>query len=318
MNTVTLKVEYYRSYEYQLKWPIMVNTRHSGKLKKTLKKTQRQPVNSEEGGAVDLSELIGGDQELLSVSDGVKQSDEDSRSSISSLASGPSRSYQDAAPYLCSTCLKLYERAKKMKRIKDKLLDNDPCSLLCDQWVLRKKWRVSRRPNTEGKLMQVVCRITIQLKKRRPEQSGRESDCSRPHPFLQRNLRVKPRFKKQRNKRKRLRQGGQGPRSAKQQRLHGNSRQRRPPSINSTQSNRTLDGNCSGFWDGDGDSVFAEESQLESEPIAVSMATHPNRDFTGKQEETLKQSGFRDLLAQLSNTSTIIRENRQRKYELLT
>ncbi|XP_061524761.1 uncharacterized protein LOC133397641 isoform X1 [Phycodurus eques] len=132
---------------------------------------------------------------------------------------------------LCPSCRKVYQRAKSLKTpIKDKLLDNDPTSLTCDNWVLLKKWKASRLPESRGKLSHSLLLVQSCLKgKRKAKQNERKNSCSRPHIFLHRNLRrphkVPARKEAKRNQCQRASDDSQGCPIAKQKRLCG----KRPP-----------------------------------------------------------------------------------------
>ncbi|XP_023130180.2 uncharacterized protein si:ch211-227n13.3 isoform X2 [Amphiprion ocellaris] len=163
---------------------------------------------------------------------GLTESDDDCVSVCSSIASGPSLLHhvtpkKPRLPQnLCSACRKLYQKAKRTKApIKSKLLDIDPKSLTCDQWVLIKSWTPRGLTNVSGKLL-----CHVHLKKEVRVREGESSGCSRPHAFLQRNLRrcvkVAKKNQKKRNGRKRRRNNSQGSRAAKQQRLHSNNHRR--------------------------------------------------------------------------------------------
>lgn len=241
-------------------------------------------------------------------------SDADSCCSLDSTASGPStfREPQEAPllqlpPSLCCGCQKLFrEHNTKSKTWRDPITETDPSHLLSDQWVLKKPWRSSRLPNTKGRLWTHLARIRKthqdgEVRKLRGEDK-KQLTCSRPHTFLQRNLRRctrQPVSKgRRRVTRKRRRHSAGSPRSrgAKQHRLH------RDP-------------------DPQNDSCPADLSQDDKNdnllvwnvvPKAVTMETPKPMVDEPKQEVQSKSLGFRDLLAQLLlNSSAIIRETRK-------
>ncbi|TKS80244.1 hypothetical protein D9C73_013523 [Collichthys lucidus] len=167
-------------------------------------------VDADEGNVRDLIDIInstndakhveeegeeedGGDL-LKVVDEGVDCSDEDS---VTSVASGPSRKWRPSPKKhrplqgVCSACRKLYQKAKKMKApLKNKLLDNNPKSLTCDQWVLLKKWTPRRLPNARGKLLahvQLVSeKLVVKNGAKQTKQCAEPSTCRRQHAFLQR------------------------------------------------------------------------------------------------------------------------------------
>ncbi|XP_018532971.1 uncharacterized protein si:ch211-227n13.3 isoform X2 [Lates calcarifer] len=336
IHSLSIRVEYYRSFEYCLKWKGPMYLRRSSRLPQASKKSpQRSPspheeviqrklrgkrrgtwqrkteadegvVNTDKKSKRDIIDIINDTRDasvaekdegkFVEIADkGVDESDDDCCSVNSSIASGPSllphTSKQRPAQGLCSACHKLYQRAKKMKApIKNKLLNNDPKSLTCDQWVLIKKWMPRRLPNARGKLLIHVQRVTkkLRVKKRLKQHVGESSACSRPHTFLQRNLRCCVRAtvkndRKKKTRRKRTRDDSQGSRVAKQQRRRSN-------------RHRQHTGDDSG-------------PLPTSSPVA--LETTKPRELKPMPKTTKKTSGFRDLLAQLrGNSSIIVRETR--------
>ncbi|XP_071399126.1 uncharacterized protein [Centroberyx affinis] len=245
--------------------------------------------------------------------------------SFSSTASGPSILHvkQSPAQGWCSGCQKLYQKAKMMKALlKDKLLDNDPTSLTCDQWVLMKKWRPRRLRNKKGKLW-----IHLRAVKKRlcgkTEGQKEQSACSRPHTFLQRNLRqcvkvpVKSRVKKSRRKRKRTRDDAQDPHLAKQQRLHSDSLRQYIDSNSIDNSNHSLYPS-NGDSSNPGSEGCSEKKDVDQAdtplvieviPSSVTMETTQPTEAPPKQSVRKARDGFRDLLSQLrGNSSMIVRE----------
>ncbi|XP_051256894.1 uncharacterized protein si:ch211-227n13.3 isoform X2 [Dicentrarchus labrax] len=362
--TSSIRVEYYRSFEYCVKWERSMSPRRSSRLTKASKKSpQRSPSPNEEVTQGRLgskrqriglrktkaSDSAGSDRDIIDIinstddakhvkedegqfvevaDEGVDESDEESVTS--SIASGPSLRHNDTPKTLrpsqgvCSACRKLYQKTKKIKTpIKNKLLDNDPKSLTCDQWVLIKDWRPRRLPNARGKLLTHVQLVKKRLKNgaKRTEQcvGERESSaCSRPHTFLQRNLRRRVRVPlkrgRRKNRRKRTQDDSQGPRVAKQQRLHSNNR-RQHSSIGCTDNDPTIGHSSSagleGWSDQEMDSPEETDLTIELIPSIVTMETTKPRNVPTKQKEQKKTCGFRDLLSQLrGNSSMIVRETR--------
>nr|XP_029512477.1 uncharacterized protein LOC115126970 isoform X3 [Oncorhynchus nerka] len=85
------------------------------------------------------------------------ESDAESCCSLDSIVSGPSFMVQGTPltlpPGLCLTCQRLHSEAQRGRPTPlDKLTDNDPTSLSCDQWVLMKKWTPRRPQNIKGNL----------------------------------------------------------------------------------------------------------------------------------------------------------------------
>ncbi|XP_033506281.1 uncharacterized protein LOC117271877 isoform X4 [Epinephelus lanceolatus] len=362
-NSLSIRVQYYRLFEYSLKWKTPMSPRRSSRLSEVSKKSpQGSPSSDEEviqrrlkgkrqraglkktkeGNSVvtdegrDIIDIINSTHDakrvteddggkFVLVSEGMDESDDDRHSVASSLASGPSL-LRNASPKkprpsqgLCSACKTLQQRAKKMKApIKNKLLDTDPKSLTCDQWVLIKTRKPRRLPNVKGKLL-----IHVQLvKKRLKVKNGtnrlaqcvgeRESSaCWRPHPFLQRNLkRVRVLVKKAQKKtrRKRTRTGSQSTRVAKQQRRHSNNR------ISDSSADMSGAHPTSGHYSSPGHSSDSSEPDInlsvELIPSLVTLETSEPRGTPPEQKAPKRRGGFRDLLVQLRGSSTIVRETR--------
>ncbi|KAJ8282316.1 hypothetical protein COCON_G00048350 [Conger conger] len=115
--------------------------------------------------------------------------DPDNCSDSLSTASGPTLSADFALRLPCPACAKLF---RKMRRLKDweKIIDNDPTSLSCDQWVLKKIWRPRALPNRKGKLWTHLSQIRMRAlsSTEAGEIQNPKPSCSRPHVFLHRNL----------------------------------------------------------------------------------------------------------------------------------
>nr|XP_043872366.1 uncharacterized protein si:ch211-227n13.3 isoform X2 [Solea senegalensis] len=183
----------------------------------------------------------------------------------------------------------------------------DPMSLTCDQWVLMKKWRPRRMSKTRGTLL-----IHIQLVKKGVKQSEQHkvesSVCLRSHTFLQRNLRRCKRVpvKKGKKRRKRRTDDSQGSRVAKQPRLRSN-KGRHGRISNSSADDGSLNKSCSHSSHEEVNYQADTRVTVEMNPCTVALET------TNAKRNTLekKTSGFRDLLAQLRGSSSIIvRETR--------
>lgn len=162
----TIKLEYYRSFEYSLKLKDPMNpVRKSKRLKKSPKnycdedpiqrqiRRRRQQKGSGKKilrgnrevkvekyvddilDIIDRSHESEPDEEQAPVEvddEGLEQSDDDLPSDKNSVRSGPSlpRTFptKTTVTTLCPVCRKLYQRAKRMKApIKDKLLDTSKC-----------------------------------------------------------------------------------------------------------------------------------------------------------------------------------------------
>lgn len=348
----TIKVEYYRALEYSVKWKDPMNpVRRSKRLEKSPndscvedsihRKTRgRRRQNGwgekaqPENRKAEMDKLSADD--ILDIIDRSHESDSEERATVevadegvdlsdddtNSVRSGPSfpRKLPAEKPVssLCPACRKLYQRVKWMKApLKDKLLDNNPKSPTCDQWILLKLWRSKALPDSRGNFSQVIHQII---------QKGKKKDklavevCSRPHLFLTRNLRRcirKPqkKEKKTKNWRKRSREDSRGPRVAKQQRLLNN--QRQPSSCNLSHNNSVqpvrngvshtspdpTSGHSSTFLES------AEDSDLTLRPGSVTLETDSSK-VNPKQSVSKRGAGFKDLLAQLrGNHSMIIRES---------
>ncbi|XP_028328914.1 uncharacterized protein LOC114479441 isoform X2 [Gouania willdenowi] len=203
-----------------------------------------------------------------------KSNEDDGASGCSSIHSGPSclsPQKQRLSQFLCMNCHKLYQKAKKTKApIKDKLLDNDPKSLTCDQWVLIKKWKPRRLTSCKGLLARLRFHKLVSI------EEEYSAGCLRAHPFLQRNLRrvkMPPGKRMNRNKRKRTRLDSYSYQAVKQQRLQGNAH----------LQHVSIDG--------------------KNEDLVEVMGT----TTTSVQQKPKKKSGFREQLMMLRG-STIVRE----------
>ncbi|XP_034559192.1 uncharacterized protein si:ch211-227n13.3 isoform X2 [Notolabrus celidotus] len=295
-------------------------------LKKS--KASDSEVNTDKRRDLDLLDIIDrthGEKGLLEEHDrecvevtnkGVDQSDEECLSVNSSIDSGPSIPFKTSpekdrpSQSLCSACRKLHSKAKRMKRpIKDKLLDNDPKSLTCDQWVLIKSWQPSRLPNPRGKLLHYLKLVKGRLTLSR---EGESSACPRPHTFLQRNLRQCARAPVKRvtkKNRKRKREDPWGSRATKQKRIRNNNQHQRVDAdadadINGYHPTSAL--SSSPALEGGSDQ---EMDTVTVELIPCSLTLETITDVPADQNKARKKGGFRDLLAQLrGNSSMIVKE----------
>ncbi|KAF7660918.1 hypothetical protein LDENG_00272710 [Lucifuga dentata] len=329
-------------------WSIvpMPSTR-SSKQKKSSKKAQKSPSQNE--GVIQRKLRSSRPRRCLKEIDSIKSSvdidvgtnhdaeipatvvDEsvDGDVESSSIVSGPTLSYLGSpvkltpSESLCSACRKLHQKAKKMKApIKDKLLDNDPTSLTCDQWVLLKKWRPRRLCNARGKLSIHVQRVKKRLGLKQSEWCVGESEssaCSRPHVFLQRNLRkcvrVPGKQGRKKTRRKRAREEDLGSHVAKQQRLRSN-RLHQYNNTNGTNESGLYPASsyCSSpSFEGCSQQEICDQTDrdltIELIPTAVTMETTKKDKVLSRQKVSKPTGGFRDLLTQLrGNNSMIIRE----------
>ncbi|KAK5919202.1 hypothetical protein CgunFtcFv8_023110 [Champsocephalus gunnari] len=258
------------------------------------------------------------EERFVEVTDeGVDDSDADCVS-VSSIVSGPSLPHNASrrkrllSQGLCTACRRLYEEAKKSKRpMKDKLLDNDPKSLTCDEWVLIKSWRPRKLPTERRKLL-----ILVQLfKKILNSQCGRKlesSACTRPHSFLQRNFRRclrTPMKQMKKNRGKRRRVGSQGPRVAKQQRLHSNHHLQNIR-VSRTDKSSILSAGLEGQIDQEVSDESNTNLTVQLIPANVSLEPTEPRELPSNQKAAKKACGFRDLLAQLRcNSSMVVKES---------
>ncbi|CAJ1071621.1 uncharacterized protein si:ch211-227n13.3 isoform X2 [Xyrichtys novacula] len=265
--------------------------------RRSKRKKSDSEVNTDERWGCDILDLINRTHEANSVTEEdegavtadkeVEEFDEDCLSDDCSIVSGPSILFK-ASPIkesqsqsLCSACQKLYLNAKRMKEpIVDKLLDNDPMSLTCDQWVLIKSWHPRRLPNPGGNLRRWA---------RAPVKK----------------------VTKKKNKKKRKTDDPRGSRAAKQQRLHSN---------NHHQHVRTVstDSNSHHFTSSPSRSPVQEQhrnQEMDSVTVKLipcSVILKDINKFPPKQSTVKKKrTAFRDLLAQLKgNSNMIVRETR--------
>lgn len=300
---------------------------------RTATKPSNSLVHTDEDEARDLIDTISSTHEaehvaekdggtLLEVTDeGLDKSDNESTASGPSLQRHSPPKKRRAPKDMCSACRKLYLKAKRMKApMKNKLLDNDPKSLTCDQWVLNKTWTPRRLPSARGKLLSHLQLVKKRLQVKSDADSVEQfSACSRQHTLLHRNLRrcVRVPAKKgsSKNRRKRTRDESRSPRIAKQQRLHKDNCHQ-DISIADTDNvvphPSSCDGNSSGY------DVSAEQETndpedtymtLELIPTSVRLEITKPKAAPHKQTTQKRTGGFRNLLAQIrGNSSMIVKE----------
>ncbi|XP_062869268.1 uncharacterized protein si:ch211-227n13.3 isoform X2 [Trichomycterus rosablanca] len=108
-----------------------------------------------------------------------------------SVVSGPSSSPTSYNSLRCRDCERLFLRVSRQGPPKIRKRNHDPALLSCDQWLLRKTWKPQRRQQVRGKLWVHLRRIRERTAAR--IDAGKENTarpvCSRPHVFLNRNLR---------------------------------------------------------------------------------------------------------------------------------
>ncbi|XP_035993883.1 uncharacterized protein si:ch211-227n13.3 isoform X2 [Fundulus heteroclitus] len=328
-GSLSIRVEYYRSCEYSLTWTTSMSPRRSSRLKSSHKspsseeggsqprlRSRRGRSASKESDSHDVIDLIVSNFEsdradkdeaageaVGALGYGLDTSKDERSSECSSIASGPSSlSHHGGAELycdLCSACQKLYSKAKRSATpIKSKLQDNDPESLTCDEWVLKKKWTPRRRPDARRKLLSPL-HLDAGLGLLRGQHL---SFCSRPHPFLQRNLRRAKRAAEQKTKRRRKRRrSSRGSRVAKQQRLQNDQHHAKTKGLVMNRAGRSRSSR--------GRAQRHVTVERVASPAAASAAT--SSEARAQERAPKKTSAFRDLLAQLrGNSSRIIRETR--------
>ncbi|XP_035491800.1 uncharacterized protein si:ch211-227n13.3 isoform X5 [Scophthalmus maximus] len=291
IQSVSVRVEYFRSLEYCVKWKKSMYPQRSSRPRRPSEKNPLRSSSPEEEEDVKLrGRRRRAGQRTTNASRGVVNTDEGSnRDMIDAI---------DDAQY-------------------------DPKSLTCDQWVLIKKWRPRRRPDARGNLLIHVKLVKKRLRKgvTQIEQNKRESEslaCSRLHTFLRRNLRrcVQAPVKKERKmnkRRKRPRDDSQGTRVAKQQRLHGHSRRQ------SNSKGRAHDGDIHPTSSRSRSSSPATETCSDQKidnqadtcvtkliPCTVNLEKMEAKDPPSRPKTPKMSSGFRGLLAQLRNNSSMI------------
>ncbi|XP_023191365.1 uncharacterized protein LOC111608947 isoform X2 [Xiphophorus maculatus] len=348
-HSLSIKVEYYRSFEYKLNWTTAMSLRRSSRLKFPQKspapdedvarlrgksrrgRTRLEETHADESEGRDIVDLIpsnpfakeGAAREAVgTLSYGLDQSNDESgsESSNNSIDSGPSNLCYDYRGELysdfCSACHKLYEKAKRLKTpIRSKLLDNDPKSLTCDQWVLMKRWKPKGQPGARQKLLSHI-QLHDGLVMRRGDQS---SPCSRPHIFLKRNLRRANSTAENQKKKKRSRGrrgSSQGSRVAKQKRLQNNSLHQHTNTKGKLGNPNRLSTMPSFCSDSDPGAQISPETEgcskngvTELVPSSAALKAPASAAVRAPRRAPKKTCEFRDLLVQLrGNSSMIVRE----------
>ncbi|KAG9266480.1 hypothetical protein AMEX_G19112 [Astyanax mexicanus] len=140
-------------------------------------------LKNEASGRNPLSDSIG----TILIERWDSQSDE--ASAEGSVVSGPGSPHSVLSSLRCRDCRTLFTKIRRQRPPKTRKRDYDPASLSCDEWLLIKTWHPKRRRQERGKLWTHLKRI----RKLVLELSGcamkNTVTCSRPHVFLQRNLR---------------------------------------------------------------------------------------------------------------------------------
>lgn len=322
MTVFTVKVEYYRSFEYAMQWSDPMNPiRKSKRLKRSpkdlcvvdpvqrrtslrrLPSGRREEAQCAKSEADDLIDIINrsneSETEVTLKDEGVDQSEDDTESVRSGPAFPCKSSAEKPERSLCPTCCKLYQKVKRMKApLKHKPQDYNPKSPTCDQWVLLKLWSSRILPDSRVNLSELILKMVRKDKKE--DQFKAEEVCSRPHLFLTRNLRrclTKPPKKRG----KRPRKDSQGPRVAKQQRLLDSSQ---PIKDGVTHTSPDPMSSCS--------SVSSLDNGGDSDQTQHLLSVTLERDSlkANLKQNVPKRGGFKELLAQLrGNHSMIIRES---------
>ncbi|KAM9845453.1 uncharacterized protein ACBR49_012187 [Aulostomus maculatus] len=341
-RSMAVRVEYYRSVEYCLRRRSLMNIEPSSKVgKASQKETQKSrspqgdvnrgrprskrrrraggsPLQAGERCSYDIIDLIDSacdvpEEDKDRLAEIVDTGVDECGSTSSSVVSGPSFPSLSTTTRLslCPCCLKRWQKAKKIKApIRSKLLDNDPASLTCDQWVLLKKRKLKLWPHVKGKLLIHVELVKKRLAKLKHWDDGDWSACSRPHTFLHRNLRrcikVQVKTERKKNTRTRVRNTVQGSHVAKRKRsrdndlwhasgsaplsARGHGANARSPDCSEAE-NRDLGNTC---------------RAAELKPSTVAVETTKSRPHSLK-----KVSRFQDMLVQLrGKQSAVVRETR--------
>ncbi|KAK1879157.1 Alpha-amylase I [Dissostichus eleginoides] len=313
-SSLSTRVEYHWSFEYRLKWKTSMLTRRSSNLTKASKKVaQRSPSPNEE---VIQRKLRGRTKrnglKKIETSDSRVHAEEwrdrDILDVINSTLEAKGVGEEDEERFvegLCTACRSLYGKAKKLKRpMENKLLDKDPKSLTCDQKLLIHVQLVKKRLKaTNGAKRNSQCGGKLE-----------SSACTRPHSFLQRNLRRclrMPMKQMKKNRGKRRRVGSQGPCVAKQQHLHSNHHLQNI-SVSSTDKSSILSDGLEGQIDQKVSDEDESNTNLTVQLIPANVSLEPTepRELPSNQKAAKKARGFRDLLAQLrSNSSMVMKES---------
>ncbi|XP_060797721.1 uncharacterized protein si:ch211-227n13.3 isoform X2 [Neoarius graeffei] len=119
------------------------------------------------------------------------ESELDGSGSEGSVVSGPSSPPVDLRSLRCRKCDSLFSKMRRQGPPRKKPRNNNPASLSCDEWLLEKTWQPLRRPQSRGRLWVHLKRIRLRAAKQSDDGMMNKAWplCSRPHVFLQRNLR---------------------------------------------------------------------------------------------------------------------------------
>lgn len=112
-------------------------------------------------------------------------------SSEDSVVSGPSSPSAALHSLRCTMCERLFSKMRRQGPPSKKQRDHDPASLSCDEWLLNKTWHPQRRKQSRGRLWVHLKHIRLRAAKQSDHDMANTAWwlCSRPHVFLQRNLR---------------------------------------------------------------------------------------------------------------------------------
>ncbi|KAM9461168.1 uncharacterized protein Hap1MRO34_017485 [Clarias gariepinus] len=116
----------------------------------------------------------------------------DGSGSEDSVVSGPSSPSSALLLLRCRACERLFSKMRRQEQPRKKLQVDDPASLSCDEWMLIKTRQPLRWHQRRGLLWVHLKRIRGRAAKQSDDCMVHEawSFCSRPHVFLQRNLRL--------------------------------------------------------------------------------------------------------------------------------
>ncbi|XP_026781245.3 uncharacterized protein si:ch211-227n13.3 [Pangasianodon hypophthalmus] len=126
-----------------------------------------------------------------SLSKSCAESPLDGSGSEDSVVSGPSSPSAALHSLRCRKCERLFSKMRRQGPPRKKQRDDDPASLSCDEWLLNKTWQPQRQQQPRGRLWVHLKRIRLRAAKQSDDAMANKawSLCSRPHVFLQRNLR---------------------------------------------------------------------------------------------------------------------------------
>lgn len=116
-------------------------------------------------------------------------SQSDETNAEGSVVSGPSSPHSVLSSLRCRDCRTLFTKIRRQGPPKTRKRDYDPASLSCDEWLLIKTWHPQRRRQERGRLWAHLKRIRKLVLELSGCAVNNTVTCSRPHVFLQRNLR---------------------------------------------------------------------------------------------------------------------------------